>query len=141
MTNLSESLRQRVRQRAENRCEYCLSHQDYVMGWLQIDHIQPVIKEGSNSEDNLCLACELCNQYKWTQTEGIDPQTGKQISLFHPRQQKWTDHFAWNEEGTWILGITACGRTTVEALKLNNPLAIKVRQNWVRAGWHPPEIS
>ena len=141
MTNLSESLRQRVRQRAENRCEYCLSHQDYVMGRLQVDHIQPIIKEGSNSEDNLCLACELCNQYKWTQTEGIDPQTGKQISLFNPRQQKWSDHFAWNEEGTFILDITAYGRSTVDALKLNNPLAIKVRQNWVRAGWHPPKIS
>src|SRR5574341_816998 len=42
---LSENVRQRVRQRAGNRCEYCLCHQDYVMGWLQIDHVIPTVKE------------------------------------------------------------------------------------------------
>jgi 5-methylcytosine-specific restriction endonuclease McrA len=41
------------------------------MGRLQIDHIQPVAKGGVDTEDNLCLACELCNQYKWTQTEEL----------------------------------------------------------------------
>ena len=44
MTTLSETLRQHVRQRAHNRCEYCLSHQDYVMGQLQIDHILPLAR-------------------------------------------------------------------------------------------------
>lgn len=61
MSNVSENLRQQVINRAGNRCEYCLSHQDYVMGKLQIDHFFPVSKGGKNSEDNLCLACELCN--------------------------------------------------------------------------------
>jgi hypothetical protein len=28
---------------------------------------------------------------------------------------------------------------TVEALHLNNDLAVEVRRNWVLAGWHPPE--
>ena len=64
MSRLTDSLRQKVRERAGNRCEYCLSHQDYVMGWLQVDHVYPVSKGGLDTEDNLCLACELCNQYK-----------------------------------------------------------------------------
>ena len=56
MSKLAESIRQKVRERAGNRCEYCLSHQDYVMGWLQIDHVYPVSKGGLDTEDNLCLA-------------------------------------------------------------------------------------
>lgn len=64
MTTIPDEVRERVRQRAGDRCEYCLSQQAYVMGRLQIDHIQPVAKGGADSEDNLCLACELCNQYK-----------------------------------------------------------------------------
>jgi 5-methylcytosine-specific restriction endonuclease McrA len=84
MSEISEATRRRVRERAGNRCEYCLSHQDYVLGRLQIDHIQPVAKGGSDDDDNLCLACELCNQYKWTKTHGRDPDTGREVALFHP---------------------------------------------------------
>jgi hypothetical protein len=141
MTNIPHDVRARVRQRASERCEYCLSQQEYVMGRLQIDHIQPIAKGGADSEDNLCLACELCNQYKWTQTEARDPNTGEIFPLFNPRQQKWADHFVWSEDGTEIEGQTACGRATVEALRLNNALALLVRRNWVRAGWHPPTVE
>ncbi|NJN93593.1 MAG: HNH endonuclease [Anaerolineales bacterium] len=73
MADLAEDIRQRVRERAGHRCEYCLSHQDYVLGRLQIDHVQPSARGGSDAEDNLCLACELCNQYKWTKNSW--PQT------------------------------------------------------------------
>ncbi len=138
MSSLSESLRKKVKQWADNRCEYCLSHQDYIMGRLQIDHIQPLAKGGIDTEDNLCLACELCNQYKWTQTVGLDPQSGETISLFNPRKQQWRENFSWSSQGTEIIGITACGRVTIEALRLNNNLAMIVRKNWVKAGWHPP---
>jgi len=138
MTHLSESTRQHVRQRAGNRCEYCLCHQDYVMGWLQVDHVIPTVKDGTDSDDNLCLACEFCNQYKWAKTEGIDPQSGQIVFLFNPRRQKWSDHFAWSDDGAKIIGLTACGRATVVALNLNNALAVTVRKNWIIAGWHPP---
>lgn len=141
MTGPSENLQQRVRRRAGNRCEYCLSHQDYVMGVLQIDHIWPVGLGGENTEDNLCLACELCNQHKWKKTHGVDPQTGERVRLYHPRQQSWREHFRWSESGEEILGLTPCGRATVIALKLNNKLAVIVRRNWIRAGWHPPIIE
>jgi hypothetical protein len=141
MTDISEAIRERVRQRAGNRCEYCLSHQDYVMGRLQIDHMQPVARGGDDTEENLCLACELCNQYKWVKTHGLDPQTGQLTPLFNPRQQPWTDHFAWSQDGTQIVGLTECGRATVVALNLNSELAVTVRRNWIRAGWHPPKIE
>ncbi len=109
-----------------------------MLGQLQIDHVQPISKGGSDDEDNLCLTCELCNQYKWAKTNGIDPQTQQRVLLFHPRIQHWADHFAWSEDGTRVLGLTACGRATGLALRLNNDLALTVRRNWIRAGWHPP---
>jgi hypothetical protein len=86
----------------------------------------------------LCLACELCNQYKWTQTEGLDPKSGEVVSLFNPRNEQWREHFVWTSDGIEIIGITACGRATIGALRLNNNLAVIVRKNWVQAGWHPP---
>lgn len=61
MSNLSENLRASVRQRAGNRCEYCLSYQDYIMGWLQVDHIYPLAKGGEDSLDNLCLVSCVIN--------------------------------------------------------------------------------
>ena len=137
---LSNSVRQQVRERAVNRCEYCLSHQDYVMGSLQIDHWQPVSRGGDDELENLCLACELCNQHKWAKTEAVDEATGELCLLFNPRSQSWAEHFAWSEDGSEILGLTACGRATVLALSFNNLLAVTVRRNWVKAGWHPPEL-
>ncbi len=138
MSTIPEAVRELVRQRAGDRCEYCLSPQSLVMGRFQIDHVLPLAKGGSNADNNLCLACELCNQYKWIKTEAVDPQTEKPCPLFNPRHQNWKQHFTWSADGTEILGLTACGRATVGALRLNNPLAKAVRSNWVRAGWHPP---
>lgn len=37
------------------------------------------------------------------------------------------------------MGVTACGRATIVALRLNSNLAVIVRKNWVKAGWHPPD--
>jgi hypothetical protein len=37
--------------------------------------------------------------------------------------------------------LTSCGRATVNALRLNNKLALVVRNNWIKAGWHPPEVK
>lgn len=138
---VSSSIRQLVKERASNSCEYCLSHQEYVLGRLQVDHIVPRSQGGTDNADNLCLACELCNQYKWTQTDGFDSQSNQYVPIFNPRLQHWQEHFSWNSEGTEIIGLTACGRATVQALRLNNKLAVIVRRNWVQAGWHPPDMS
>jgi hypothetical protein len=112
-----------------------------VLGWLELEHIIPQAASGSDDEDNLWLACRMCNNYKSAQTEGLDPQTGQRVPLFDPRRQRWVEHFAWSSDGTRILGLTPCGRATVLCLQLNNPIAVMVRQEWVRAGWHPPAPS
>jgi hypothetical protein len=110
------------------------------MGRLQIDHVQPIATGGSDDEGNLCLACELCNQYKWVKTHSVDPETGQRLTLFNPRHQMWSEHFNWSSQGAEIVGLTACGRATVIALNLNNRLAVTVRRNWIKAGWHPPKL-
>jgi len=135
---VSDEVRARVRDHAGDRCGYCHSPQKYVLGPLEIDHIIPQARGGADDEDNLWLACRLCNSFKGAQTHGLDSVTSRRVRLFNPRQQRWTEHFAWNEDGTRIIGLTACGRATVLALQLNNVIAVMVRREWVAAGWHPP---
>jgi hypothetical protein len=135
---LSETLRMHVRAVAANRCGYCLTHQAYVPWTLEIDHIVPRTKGGSDDEANLWLACRSCNLFKSNQTHGTDPVTGRRVRLFNPRQQRWRRHFRWSQDGVFIIGHTATGRATVVALHLNNLVAVTVRRNWVAAGWHPP---
>lgn len=64
---ISDTVRQRVRDQAGNRCGYCLSPQRLVMGWLEVEHTIPQARGGSDDEDNLWLSCRLCNGYKGTQ--------------------------------------------------------------------------
>ncbi|MBC8447685.1 MAG: HNH endonuclease, partial [Chloroflexi bacterium] len=94
---------------------------------------------GLTEEDNLWLACSLCNENKGIRTVALDPLTGEMAPLFNPRRQVWQEHFAWIAEGDRIIGLTAIGRATVIALNLNRLSLVKARQVWVAAGWHPPK--
>ncbi len=135
---ISDSVKARVRATAGHRCGYCLTQQRYAMQVLEIEHIIPVATGGTDMEENLWLACRLCNNAKGTKTRGYDIITGRRTGLFNPRQQKWRRHFRWSIDNTQVIGRTACGRATVLALNLNNEIALVVRRNWVSAGWHPP---
>jgi len=141
MSKISSEIRQRVREISHNRCGYCFSHQRYVMSKLEIEHIIPKSKGGTDAEENLWLSCGLCNRYKRTQTEDFDGETGNIVPLFNPRRQIWNEHFAWSASEEEIIGLTATGRATVNALKLNNEIAVEVRRNWILAGWHPPNFN
>ncbi len=105
---------------------------------MHIEHIVPLAEGGSSNEDNLWLACPLCNLHKGIQTHAADPATAKLTRLFHPRQQRWSEHFEWSNDGVKILGKTDVGRATISALRLNNDLLMRARQRWVLASWHPP---
>ncbi|MGH9945504.1 MAG: HNH endonuclease [Pyrinomonadaceae bacterium] len=139
LATIPAPLRRRVREAALNRCGYCLSPQTYVMSRLEVEHIIPRARGGSDDESNLWLSCGLCNRYKGTQIAGTDPEGGVTAApLFNPRLDTWHEHFRWSPDGTQIIGVTPVGRATVAALQLNNELAVEVRRNWVLAGWHPP---
>jgi len=136
---ISVEVDRNVRNISNNRCGYCLSPQKLVMARLEIEHIIPISKGGSNEESNLWLACPICNSHKAGKIEAIDPVTNKVVALFNPRTQKWAEHFAWSVDGIRILGKTETGRATVKALILDNDFdALEVRGYWVQAGWHPP---
>ena len=59
-------------------------------------------------------------------------------SLYHPRRQKWSDHFTWNYDCTLIIGIAPTGRATVEALHLNREGLVNLRWLLYAARKHPP---
>ena len=137
-STLQLEIEQRVRSEAGDRCGYCLSPQHLVFGKLEIDHLVPVSRGGSDDEENLWLACRMCNNFKASQICGVDPETKQIVPLFNPRQLRWSDHFGWSADGKMMMGLTECGRATVIALQLNNLVATTVRSFWVQAGWHPP---
>ncbi|MGA9349953.1 MAG: HNH endonuclease signature motif containing protein [Anaerolineae bacterium] len=136
---IPKPLRERVAVQAQHRCGYCLTSEAIVGAPMEIDHIVPRSLGGLTKEDNLWLACSLCNEHKGIRTVALDPLTGEMVPLFNPRRQAWQEHFAWTAEGDRIIGLTAIGRATVVALNLNRPSLVKARQVWVAAGWHPPK--
>ncbi len=137
-THISEALRRRVAAAARLRCGYCQTLQVVVGYPLHIEHIIPEAAGGLSTEDNLWLACCVCNNAKGVQTHAYDPVTRTDVPLFNPRTQDWQEHFAWSRDGTQVIGLTPTGRATVLALQLNSPLRVLARQRWVLTGWHPP---
>ncbi|MBM4255826.1 MAG: HNH endonuclease [Deltaproteobacteria bacterium] len=135
---IPDSGREKITADAQPRCGYCLTSQLITGMPIHLEHILPLAAGGQSDEENLWLACPLCNGDKGIQTQFPDPETGEVVALFDPRQQIRSEHFRWNENGVEILGITSCGRATVVALKLNNESIIRTRRRWVLAGWHPP---
>jgi 5-methylcytosine-specific restriction endonuclease McrA len=78
-TYISQSLRDQVRQRAKQRCEYCQSAE-----WLtglrhELDHILPRYLGGPTTAENLCLACSNCNSHKHAHIQAADPESGEVV--------------------------------------------------------------
>lgn len=68
----------------------------------------------------------------------VDPTTGDDAVLYHPRRQAWREHFAWSLDGQTVLGKTPTGRATVERLRLNRPGVVNLRRALAAIGEHPP---
>jgi len=125
---MSPSTRARVRERAGHRCEYCLLHQDdSPLAALHIEHIIPKIHGGTDDLENLALACIDCNLHKGPNLTGKDPQTRRVTELFHPRNDRWNDHF--ERDGLYLIGKTAIGRTTIRVLNMNSEDQLTMRSS------------
>ena len=138
MSSISKSVRQQVINEAGYRCEYCRTSSRLTGMPLVMDHILPSSLGGNDERENLAACCYRCNEFKGAKIKANDPVTNESISLFNPRLQRWLDHFQWANGGTHIIGITAIGRATVLALRLNNEDVVQARAIWISLSWHPP---
>ena len=131
-------MRKTIVERAKGCCEYCHSQAKFATQAFSVEHIKPQSKDGKTTPDNLALACQGCNNHKYNKTEIDDQSTEKIISLYHPRQQNWHEHFSWNEDFTLVIGLTATGRVSVEALQLNRQGLVNLRRVLYAMNEHPP---
>ena len=136
MTAILAALRRMAQQRAKRRCEYCGLAQVGQEATFHIDHIVPVSTGGPTTAENLALACTSCSLRKEARRAAIDPQTERTVALFHPRRQRWSNHFRW--DGVFVVGTTATGRATVAALRMNRPTILLIRVEEADRGRHPP---
>jgi hypothetical protein len=108
---------------------------------FEFEHIVPRVAGGETIFENLCFACPFCNRHKSNRQMVVDPDSGERVAIFHPQQQTWTDHFAWNQTQTELIGLTAVGRATIAGLQMNRPALVRVRAMWVKLGEHPPDCD
>ena len=138
---ISVGLQQQVRERFANCCAYCRTAEVLSVAIFEFEHIVPRAAGGAAAFDNLCFSCPTCNRYKSDLVLAPDPVTLNEVALFHPQQQRWLEHFSWNEDATLIVGLTPTGRATIAALKMNRPQMIRVRKMWVAMDEHPPDLD
>jgi hypothetical protein len=134
---MDAATRELVWDRAGGRCEYCRIHQDDEPFYsLHVEHVIAKQHGGGDGADNLALACHHDNYHKGPNLSGIDPESGKAVRLYNPRRQRWSRHFRF--KGPMIVGLTQCGRATVDVLALNSPERVELRAELIAVGRFPP---
>ena len=135
---MTESLRDQVRSRAGNRCEYCQMPEEFDSLVFHVDHIIAQKHGGPTTLSNLAWSCFGCNNQKQSDIAGIDPevQTTEIVRLFNPRVDDWDEHFEWN--GPELDAKTSIGRVTLYVLGINFPHRIALRRLLIVEGVFPP---
>lgn len=132
---MNRELEALVRERAGDRCEYCRFPQAFAELPFQFDHVIAKKHHGDTTSENLAYACIYCNRYKGPNVAGIDTKSAASTPLYHPRRDRWEEHFHWN--GPELIGLTAVGRVTIDVLRINHPDAIAVRASLIAEGVFP----
>ena len=86
--------RRLIIERARECYEYCRSQMQYSMDPFSVEHIIPYALGGETELENLALACQGCNGCKHLKVQGYDSALGRDVPLFHPRRERWEDHFS-----------------------------------------------
>ena len=132
VTQIPVSLRREVRERAGECCEYCRIPESMTWAVHTIDHVFAEKHGGGTTADNLALACSICNSWKGSDLASIDEQTGSIELLFHPRRDRWIDHF--QLVGGRIEPRTPKGCATARLLRFNDPNRVQERELLVATG-------
>lgn len=142
-----------VQARARDACEYCLMPTRVA---FEVDHIIPVGRwreyldgqflgrehAGSrepNHLDNFAWSCSYCNGSKGERVAG---RSGRRLHpLFHPRRERWHEHFLLRDGHLFVVGVTNVSRATESVLDFNStrpagPLA--ARHKTIVDGVYPP---
>jgi hypothetical protein len=129
------SLRREVRERAGERCEYCLLAELQAVPPHEPDHLIALKHGGQTLSANLALACFVYNRFKGSDIASIDAVTSELVGLFNPRTQRWFEHF--RLDGAYIVPLTAVGRVTEKLLRFNLPYRVEVRARLIELGKYP----
>ena len=132
------AVRRAVIRRAGGRCEYCRCPEEISPAPFCLEHIRPRSAGGGGGLANFAFAGAGCNGHKADRTSATDPLGGDRVRLFHPRTDRWREHFSWSEDGLDLIGLTPVGRATVAALKLNRDKVQSLRRLLVQLELHPP---
>jgi HNH endonuclease len=138
-SKITETTQNLIRQRANYLCEFCHANERWQYVKFTVDHIIPLSLGGDDNTDNLALACFHCNRRKTNKLVAVDPQSKVEVSLFNPRLDSWDKHFIWSVDRLQVIGVTAIGRATVNALLLNRNRVIPIRGADLEIGRHPPD--
>jgi hypothetical protein len=131
------ALRRLVYDRANGCCEYCLTPEAAGLVAHQIDHVIAQKHGGLTEADNLALSCTLCNKHKGSDIASPDPATSEIVPLYHPRCDRWIDHF--QLQGALIIPLTPVARATVRLLQFNRAERVAERELLIAANaFHLP---
>lgn len=126
-----------IAERANHRCEYCQAPEVVFNFPFEVEHIIPISRQGADNETNLALACRSCNLRKGTRISGTVPDFNAEVRFFHPREDRWSEHFQVDIESGRVTGITLVGAVTVKYLEMNSSAQVIARRLWIQLGLFP----
>ena len=129
---MDAAVRNLVRERAGNRCEYCRLPQECYDLTFHVEHVIASQHQLDDDPSNLALACDRCNLHKGTNLVTIDHETGKQVQLFNPRTDSWDEHFSLI--GAEIAGSSPTGKATARLLQMNSERRLRLRSRLLSTG-------
>jgi 5-methylcytosine-specific restriction endonuclease McrA len=106
----------RVTLRAGLRCEYCHAPEVVFNFPFEVEHIIPLVREGTDTVSNWALACRACNVRKGAHIEHEDPVARAVVRLYRSREAPWEAHFR---------------------VEMNSPAQCVARQHWISLGLFP----
>jgi hypothetical protein len=65
------------------------------------------------------------------------PDSSTEVRFFHPREDRWSEHFQIDTNSGNVIGISAIGKVTAESLEMNSSSQLTARQLWIRLDLFP----